>query len=259
MDPERPGIRKQLSTHRGEPLAWSRDGSKLLLIRRRGLDNSTGRALLSVLNANGSETLLIEASGSYSLSGGSFSPDGSKVVYAEHAADGSASGIYVIDAGGGTPRLLLSSGGLPFFGATFSPDGSQIAYFKGWGDSDNSLRVMKADGHGSRVVLKDRGAMRNSWAVLGYLVWSPDGKRLAFAVGYPRVTYVVGADGSGLTRLIVDGWDLKWSPDGSRIAYNAGQGWPYELAIADADGTHAQRFDYGGSGPWNPLPREEVG
>ena len=45
--------------------------------------------------------------------------------------------------------------------------------------------------------------MMVSSAGLRYLVWSPDGRRLAFEMGYgPYSIYVVGADGSGLTRVI---------------------------------------------------------
>lgn len=189
---------------------------------------------------------------------GSFSPDGSKVVYANSAFDGSSSGIYAISVDGGTPTRLLEGrhccGGYP----TFSPDGSQIAYFDGWGDHDNSLWVMNADGSSSHVLLKDAGMMRNS-AGLRYLAWSPDGRRLAFEMGYgPYSIYVVGADGSALTRLIANGVHPAWSPDGSRIAYNlptpTGSG---RLRIADADGTHAREFDYAASGAWNPLAQAD--
>ncbi len=103
------GIRKQLSTDGGEPLAWSSDGSKLLILRQSG-SGSTVDESLHVLNADGSETLLIDPGPvidpgpGNGLTGGSFSPDGSTVVYANGAA-----GIYEVDADGGTPRLLLAA------------------------------------------------------------------------------------------------------------------------------------------------------
>lgn len=267
MDPERPEIRKQLSPHPGEPLAWSSDGSKLLILRQSGRARGPFGSALYVLNADGSETLLIDAGARHLLSGGSFSPDGSKVVYANLLSDGSASGIYVVDAAVGTPRRLLEARRLPAYGRgvrsmlmapTFSPDGSQIAYIDGMGDHDNSLRVMNADGSGSRALLKDHGVMWDAFT--GGLVWSPDGKRLAFGLGYiPDTIYVVSADGSGLSRVIKKGARPEWSPDGSRIAYermNASATW--HLEIANADGTHVQRFsNYVRSGPWNPLDRTQ--
>ncbi|MGH2597479.1 MAG: hypothetical protein ACRDH7_16190 [Actinomycetota bacterium] len=272
IDPERLGIRKQLSTRGGGPLAWSSDGSKLLILRvsRPG---ATADASLSVLNADGSEILLIDAGAGHGITGGSFSPDGSKVLYESGPFDGTApDGIYVVDATGGSPQRLLSArwypGGVRLFGQrvrtglmgpTFSPDGSQIAYIDGMGDHDNSLRVMNADGSGSRVLLKDHGVMRNS-AFAGGLVWSPDGSRLAFGLGYiPYRVYVVGADGSGLTPIAV-GAHPQWSPDGSRISFDKMTGKvPLPLMIADADGTHVQRFGHARSGPWNPLDRAESG
>lgn len=253
MDPERRGISVQLSTHGGEPLAWSSDGSKLLIMRGQ---RSPLRAALYVLNSDGSETLLIDAADRHWLSGGSFSPDGSKVVYADLPSAGWGGGIYVVDADGGTPRRLLEADRL-LLEPTFSPDGSQIAYMDGAGDYGNSLRVMNADGSGSRVLLKL--VMRNS-AFAGGLVWSPDGRRLAFGLGYdPDTIYVVGADGSG-PRLIARGENPEWSPDGSRISYDKDLGGvPGPLVIADADGTQIRRFNNASSGPWNPLDRAESG
>jgi Tol biopolymer transport system component len=269
MDPERRGIRKQLSTRSAEPLAWSSDGSKLLILRVSG-QGATADASLSVLNADGSETLLIDPGAGHGITGGSFSPDGSKVLYESGSFDGTApDGIYVIDAAGGTPKRLLEAPRAPAYGPrvwrglmapTFSPDGSQIAYIEGFGDHDNSLRVMNADGSGSHVLLKDHGVMRNS-AFPGGLVWSRD-DRLALGLGYiPYTIYVVGADGSGLTRLIAKGAHPEWSPDGSRIGFDLGTNGSHAgpLLIADADGTHVQRFNNARSGPWNPLDRAESG
>jgi TolB protein len=78
-----PSDRIQLSERPGEPIAWSSDGSKLLI--RREMPDATrdpGTDFdLYVLNADGTETRLTwnPASGRT----GSFTPDGSKVAYAE--------------------------------------------------------------------------------------------------------------------------------------------------------------------------------
>jgi YD repeat-containing protein len=78
-----PSDRIQLSERPGEPIAWSSDGSKLL-IRREVPDATRDPGTdfdLFVLNADGTETRLTwnPASGRT----GSFTPDGSKVVYAD--------------------------------------------------------------------------------------------------------------------------------------------------------------------------------
>jgi Tol biopolymer transport system component len=266
------GSQVQLSPNQGTPLAWSTDGSKLLILRCQcdfptlaGYD--AGRSLV-VLNANGTETQLAQTDNDQYVNGGSFSPDGSRVVYAINGGR-TPSSIYVIDANGGTPRELLTAGfrypdpgdkeNGPFrtwlYYPTFSPDGTKIAYFDGFGDNSHSLRVVNDEGGDLRVLVRDMEAYRMS-----NLAWSPDGTRLAFGRIHEG-TYTIGVDGSGLTLVIPDGVYPHWSPDGSRISYEL-YSWPPNgpLHLAAADGTQVVGFGYGGSGPWNPLvqPVEEV-
>jgi Tol biopolymer transport system component len=270
--PEDASSQIRLSTDGGTPLAWSSDGSKLLILRCQcdfptlaGYDD--GRSLV-VLNANGTETRLAQTHDRQYVNGGSFSSDGSRVVYAIWGGK-IPSSIYVIDAEGGTPRKLLTAGfrypdpgdkeNGPFrtglYYPTFSPDGTKIAYFDGFGDNSHSLRVVDADGGDMRVLVRDMEAYR-----ISNLAWSPDGTRLAFGRIHEGI-YTIGVDGSGLTLVIPDGVYPHWSPDGSRISYE-----PYSyppngpLHIAAADGTQVVGFDFGGSGPWNPLvqPESEV-
>ena len=259
VDPERPGmLPRRLSTQYGEPLAWSSDGSKLLVRRSTpGTRLHEPTTSLYVLNADGTLTLVVSYPDPHPLfSGESLSPDGSKVVYDSHYH------IFVVDASGGTPRRI-GPPGLEGHDPAFSPDGSKIAYFRG-GDSDNTLNVMNADGSGSHLVLR-AGMMKNG--SVGNLAWFPDGRRLLFAgricpcgaPGKPPWIYAVNADGSGLTRLGKSLEPFFLSPDGSRIAsvadfFQAG------LVIVKVDGTHIQHFPNALSpGPWNPLPHEPSG
>jgi hypothetical protein len=252
-DPARrddPDAQIQLSTNDGTPLAWSPDGSRLLILRTRNVPHQASMGSnLFVLNADGTETRLTK--GNAWLTGGSFSADGSEVVYA--TTDGGPPGIFVVDAAGGTPRALLP--GEDLHSPTFSPDGSKIAYLAPGGANDYRLRVMNADGTGSRELSQE---------VLDYeghdlgLVWSPDGTRLA--IDLAGDIYTIGADGSDLTLVIPHGGNPNWSPDGSRIAYDFEDvSYPPgpHLEIADADGTNIQMFISARSGPWNPLIQPE--
>jgi dipeptidyl aminopeptidase/acylaminoacyl peptidase len=221
VDPVLGERRIRLSRAKGNPIAWSSDGTKLLI--RRGLPGP--RAGLSVLQADGTETHLID--GADDPTGGSFSPDGSEVVYA--AGPWERSAIYAVSSDGGAPRLILRStrrisfpdghSALAFaYHPALSPDGGRIAYFDGMYDHSHNLWVVNADGTGRRVVLDDElsapGHMRA-------LTWAPDGEWLAFATD--GSIYVVRPDGTGLRRVVSGGFvtapAVQWSPDGSRIAY----------------------------------------
>lgn len=261
VDPANPDERPVLlSPNAGIPVAWSSDGSKLL-INRGASYPPAGR--LVVLNSDGSETQVAHADW---ITGGSFSPDGSEVIFGATLPGQRKSGIYVVDAEGGTPELLyaaafrrLAREAYPpaadghrtaVYSPALSPDGSRIAYIEGMGDWGNSLWVMNADGTDRhRIIAWEEG---NELVSTGSLQWSPDGTRLAFEGGGINV---VNADGSALT-LVARGRERApyWSPDGSRIAFQRDRAF-YTMA---PDGSEVQSLGYELEpnnliGPWNPL------
>jgi Tol biopolymer transport system component len=253
LDPARPERRIQLSHGDGDPIAWSSDGTKLLI--HRG-PPAAFRGLY-VLEADGTETRLTDGV----AYGGSFSPDGSEVVYATpKRPEGSA--IYAVSSDGGTPRLIrratrrIDPGGSSLAGVehtALSPDGTQIAYFDGLGDNSHNLWVMNADGTERRLLLdEDEGPGFGAGHVDG-LTWSPDGEWLAFIA--EDGIYLVRPDGSGLTQLVPGSFfgegPVQWSPDGSRIAYRRhGVLW-----IGNLDGSNERIVGGIGEGSiaWNPA------
>jgi WD40-like Beta Propeller Repeat len=275
VDPTRPGghasDRVQLRETVAVPLDWSDDGTELLI---KEPNTEQGWLRLVILNADGTETTVLPNAG-MAWSGASLSPDGSQVAYASFGSgepELRIAGIYVIDKDGGRPRLLKKAGRRQWYsrrersGAVgwlrtslldpaFSPDGTKIAYIDGMGDWGNGLRVMDADGSNVRVLLDSDGELSDGISIPGCdgaPVWSPDGSRLAFCG--PGGIWVIGADGSGLRKVIPNGEKPSWSPDGSRIAYQVrGRVSLGPLRIADADGGNVQKFTWGNSGPWNPL------
>jgi Tol biopolymer transport system component len=272
IDPTRGGPKPiQLSDEPGEPVAWSHDGSKLLILRRSG--GTTPRTDVSVLTANGVEKRVVRMAAWFAFA--SLSPDGSEVVYSWVDDSDPDAGIYGANAVGSDVRMLRprhfrwypsqkNRYMTELFAATFSPDGCQIAYVDGMGDWGNSIRVMDADGGHVRVLVGSgrKEAMDNH---VYRLAWSPDGSRLAFDTD--DGIWVVGSDGAGLRMVIRHGQNPTWSPDGSRLAYvtwnDAATSGSVRILLADADGSHVQtlaRIDtypqsewFAGPGPWNPL------
>jgi Tol biopolymer transport system component len=251
VDPARPadrGAQVLLSSKADTPKGWSPDGSKLLVLRDLSDAVHPDEWVLFVLNADGTETRLAQAS---SRGGAGFTPDGAKVVYSGSSSSGASvdEDIHVISAEGGTPELLLANGPLWW---TLSPDGTQIAYLDwGGGDHSHSLRVMNTDGTGMRVATEDPRIMGGGHLRGPAVGWSPDGQHIAFATEYAGV-WVVGIDGSGLEELASAAFvasDLHWSPDGSFISFDYGP----QLVIARPDGTRVATSNEARSGPWNPA------
>ena len=240
----------RLLTHdhgfRDEPIAWSNDGSQLLVNDGGGRWNAGD---LFVVNSDGTQVRLTSHPSTYA---GSFSPDGSQVVYGAACGCRGNLGsplvsIYLVDAQGGT-RQVLARGtgyrnsihqGTAFFDPAWSPNGAQIAYVASSGfstlHSGPSIWVMNADGTNRRRIVTAASLPRlrishgSEPGLPGGLAWSPDSSRLAFSVltsdnnaSYTQAIVSVNADGSGLRQLTHrDGAysSPSWSPDGSRIAF----------------------------------------
>jgi hypothetical protein len=267
LDPTRPNDAPvELSVPEGDvvglPVTWSSDGSKLLMYDLSH-QSERGWGDLYVLSADGTEVRVAHDVGLQP--GGSFSPDGSEVVYSaptDRPPDGSleGDGIYVVSADGGTPHLVLAPerGGGTYETAlsspAFSPDGTQIVYVDGNREPRNTIRVMNPDGSGVRVLVDERTMPGGYCGWLGPILWSPDGSKLAFRC--EEAIWVMGADGSGLIRVIPNASHPQWSPDGTQLAF---QRPPFfdvvpSVLIATADGEDIRSIGQGSSGPWNPLP-----
>lgn len=145
----------------------------------------------------------------------SWSPDGSKIVFASTRRRRNTLDIFVMNADG-TNTVIITQ--IPGWNGhpVWSPDGSRIA-FETARDKNFEIFIMNADG-------SDPVNLTNNQAHDSKPCWSPDGSKILFVSqrdGNQEI-YVMNADGSNQVNLTQDGGrDTMpyWSPDGTKIAY----------------------------------------
>ena len=205
------------------------------------------------------------------------SPDGSRIAYTACAVsddsvqvdDGDKrvynSEIFVSSFDGSNVERLTNNTHLDTFPA-WSPDGESLALIS---DSERSLDgagAFRAEdgGYGfgatTRLTVHSMatGQSREIGLPVGHaaapyrLEWSPNGDRIAFVVlegeKYPwnLAVYIVGADGTELTRVSDAGSGPTWSPDGEAIALILPEGdEEWVLYIFAADGSNLVKEKFG--------------
>lgn len=152
----------------------------------------------------------------------SLSPDGKFVAFA--AGPSGRMRIYVRQlAGGRTIQVTDGTGGDEHW-PRWSPDGTRLSFERG-----PAIYVVPALGGTPKVLVgpPEPGPSVNGEGALSeegpsYLAWSPDGQRIAYAVG--RGIDVRPVDGGALRRIATSDQphSIAWSPDGSRLAFVLG-------------------------------------
>jgi TolB protein len=173
------------------------------------------------------------------------SPFLSRITYVRKS--GQNRDVVVSDWDGGNAQSL-TKGGINILPA-LSPDGAQVAfttYRKGQPD----LFVQKPGGEARSLV--SAGQMVTGAA------YSPDGKRLAYAVadGESAQIYVANADGSGAKAVTDTPYGLNtspaWSPDGKRLAFVSNRGGSPQVYVMNVDGSGVRRLTFQGN--YNQTP-----
>jgi Tol biopolymer transport system component len=182
--------------------SFSPGGTRLLYVRVRG---ALGHHQIVTSDLSGAHKRLITT-----ITGDdpAWSPDGRHILFVHSGA------IWVVGADGHCARRLIRNAKLP----DWSPDGRRIAYI---GRSDLRAHTANANGSGQRmlrvssadVTLQPTGS---SQPYVDFVVWSPDGKRIALAgtddAGGPEI--VVVPSGGGRAR-VVDSFDTNIAGTGT--------------------------------------------
>ncbi len=136
-----------------------------------------------------------------------FTPPDNQYGIVGWTPDGTA--LYVDRGGIEILRLDIESGDLKSVvtgerrsATSLSPDGSTFAYQSY--NPPGGISIMNVDGSNIRHVT-------GSWLNEGPITWAPDGAHLAFD-GPDDWLYVVGVDGSGLSRWTQGSGELAWRP-----------------------------------------------
>jgi len=186
----------------GAAAAWSPDGSRIgftgfiEILFPGGGGKLTKVTMLYRINADGSNQIRIAPDSAYN-SMGSWSPDGTRIVFTRFIQAAGNDEIFVMGAEG-TNLVPLTANGTRNSHPAWSPAGAKIA-FVGWQDPHYSIYTMNPDGSGlTRLTSGTADDMCPAW--------SPDGSRIAFTSnrdGFYQ-TYLMNADGSGQVRIKSD-------------------------------------------------------
>lgn len=224
--------------------SWSPDRSKIAFDSTR-----TGNDDIFVMNPDGTGQRRLTSS-KLRESYATWSPDGQAIAYAKGTE------IWIMNADGSNKRRIFVSRSERVIISDWSPDGRWISFNSEshFASTDQDIQLIHPDGSGLRKMFRtpEDEAM---------LVWSPDGKSVAFhrvtagcsaplgtlqGSGCDSDIYTARVDGRGqknLTRSDLSYWEYEpsWSPDGTKIAYTYEDEHSSDIFIIDADGSNSHR------------------
>lgn len=262
MNPDGSG-RIPLTTVAGfqRPL-WSPDGKKIVYEQP-----NAWRGEILVMDADGANKQNITKADPFYDGRPVWSPGGTEIAFVS-GRDDFYGDVWVMDADGENisnftkntdPDLPQKpSDSQP----AWSPEGSKIAFTSNRNDDVFEIYLMNSfDGSGVTRLTNGSDPMFPSAST--YPTWSPDGTRIAFWSTRDSAAgdfFVMNADGSGQTRLTLEGDAgghrkdfVVWSPDGTKILFESAIAGSIDIWIMDADGSNRTNLTAGLSG-WDQYP-----
>ena len=197
----------------------------------------------TIVDPDGTELLQLPGSGfQYQPQ---WSPDSTRILVQEVDGEGWPRGasIYSVDLVDKTADSFSSYWGA-FLDHDWSPDGSHVV-FSNFAEArlPDGLFVIDAGGTDIRQ-LTDQGSSP---------VWSPDGSKVAYDLGFDSVgIFVVDADGRNTTQIADHGSSPVWSPDGSDILFTSSVQGDRTIFLMSANGSEVRQLTNGGDPRWSP-------
>ncbi|MDH4209455.1 MAG: hypothetical protein OEV76_11320, partial [Anaerolineae bacterium] len=191
----------------------------------------------------------------YSAESFDWSPGNHELVYRDSGAPfmgGEDPSLRIVDVQSQETKQSFEQAG---FWPRWSPDGGAIAALV-WAEG-SAFQVMRVDpGEAEPVLLADEvfGDLWNSelrWSPDGSLLVCTSAEE-----GRGQV-HVMDRLGSLVTIAEGQDPELSWSPEGDRVAVAVGEGEPKELVIVGADGSGQRRVGDGWMPAWRPIVEGE--
>jgi WD40 repeat protein len=225
-------------------LGWTEDGARIQFVSHAEEYESDDYVVGSV-GADGGD-LQVRSLG-VPLGGATWGPGGWPLIYIPNSRTitgskaklvGPRPDLWRLDSLYAEPRKILASRAEED-DPLFSPDGTEVMFTR---ERERSSSLWKANADGTGVLRLAGGLLGPSSAA-----WSPDGRRVALSTFSRKKDdrrchiYVMGADGRGRPRQIVDEEILSnrpaWTPDGRWITFSNYDG---EIRKVRPDGTGLQ-------------------
>ena len=182
-----------------------------------------------------------------------WSPDGTQIAFVSER-DGT-SNIYVMNADG-NEVIQITDSPVKDTAPDWSPSGDRIAFardlYPNLNSTSQNADIYLMDPDGSNVT-----RLTYNTTMDGYPAWSRDGLRIAFTSMVPQsggINFFSVMTADGIVEVEkANGRDPSWLLDVSGIVLTdmPFMG-PYDLFIAQPDGTESQRIPLNGLGGWNP-------
>jgi dipeptidyl aminopeptidase/acylaminoacyl peptidase len=157
------------------------------------------------------------------------SPDGSKIAFIRHTAQGP--NLSVMNSDGANIVSLTSDTSFKTLDG-WSPDSSKII-FTAWGQNYYEIVTIGTDGSAKTQIADGNSQVPD---------WSPNGAKIVYE--HLGRIWTMNPDGSGKVQITNTGWNRnpRWSPDSSQVVFESNRNGNMEIYVMAADGSNQTRL-----------------